>query len=40
MATDYGRNVQASETLIEVAATRLALRRLAGHRACTASRQA
>jgi putative transposase len=31
LAKDYERQVQTSETLIEVAATRLVLRRLAGH---------
>jgi putative transposase len=31
LAKDYERKVQTSETLIEVAATRLVLRRLAGH---------
>ena len=31
LAKDYERKVQTSETLIEVAATRLALHRLAGH---------
>ncbi len=34
LAKDYERRVQTSETLIEVAATRLVLRRLAGHRMC------
>src|SRR5438270_8945987 len=31
MSKDYERKVQTSETLIELAATRLVLRRLAGH---------
>jgi putative transposase len=31
LAKDYQRRVQTSETLIEVAAARLVLRRLAGH---------
>jgi putative transposase len=35
LAKDYERKVQTSETLIEIAALRLALRRLAGHRTCT-----
>jgi hypothetical protein len=36
MAKDYERRVQTSETLIEVAATRLLLRRLVGHMTRTA----
>ncbi len=36
LAKDYERKVQTSETLIELAATRLALRRLAGHLTYTA----
>ena len=36
LAKDYERQVQTSESLIEVAATRLVLRRLAGHRLCSA----
>jgi transposase len=39
LAKDYERKVQTSETLIEVAATRWVLRRLAGHMTRTAERQ-
>jgi hypothetical protein len=40
LAKDYERRVQTSETLIEVAATRLVLRRLAGQLAPPAARDA
>jgi len=38
LAKDYERKVQTSETLIDLAASRLLIRRLAGHRALAADR--
>jgi len=40
LAKDYERRVQTSETLIEIAATRLVLRRLAGQMTCRYERNA